>query len=282
MSVRFSRTLPLLPLLMLLMATALLAEEEETRWYDVEVLLFVQQSQDYRASEQWPMDYTEPDLEGSQELLQLDPAPQGKPPIAFRRLLERELALRADAQRIERAPDLELLAHFGWRQPGLEPDQATPIQLNDALLRNPAMESVSTAGGLSEPTEAVPPRLSGTLKLILSRYLHIATDLLYREPNKEAQTFEMQPIPEAMQSDEIPNAAAEAGEPGPEDGDELDLFEQLAAQQMAPPPPPYHVYRMQQSRRMRSGELHYLDHPVFGLAVKVTPYTPEADAAAAQ
>ena len=59
-----------------------------------------------------------------------------------------------------------------------------------------------------------------------------------------------------------------------EDGEiiEGDLFAQLAEQQAEPAPPPYHVYSMQQSRRMRSGELHYLDHPVFGLAIKVTPY----------
>lgn len=34
---------------------------------------------------------------------------------------------------------------------------------------------------------------------------------------------------------------------------------------------------MQESRRMRSGELHYLDHPLFGVIVKVVPYYPEAE-----
>ena len=34
-------------------------------------------------------------------------------------------------------------------------------------------------------------------------------------------------------------------------------------------------YRMQQSRRMRSRELHYIDHPAFGVLVRVTPYEPE-------
>jgi hypothetical protein len=37
---------------------------------------------------------------------------------------------------------------------------------------------------------------------------------------------------------------------------------------------PLQSYRMQQSRRMRSGEMHYLDHPFFGLIVKFTRYTP--------
>jgi hypothetical protein len=30
-------------------------------------------------------------------------------------------------------------------------------------------------------------------------------------------------------------------------------------------------FRLQTSRRMRSGELHYLDHPLFGLLILVTP-----------
>jgi hypothetical protein len=29
---------------------------------------------------------------------------------------------------------------------------------------------------------------------------------------------------------------------------------------------------MQQRRRMRSGELHYLDHPLLGLLIKVSRY----------
>ncbi len=34
-------------------------------------------------------------------------------------------------------------------------------------------------------------------------------------------------------------------------------------------------FRMRQSRRMRSKELHYLDHPLFGLLVQIIPYDPE-------
>jgi hypothetical protein len=40
---------------------------------------------------------------------------------------------------------------------------------------------------------------------------------------------------------------------------------------------------MQASRRMRSGELHYIDHPLMGVLIKVTPVklTAGADAAGA-
>ncbi len=36
------------------------------------------------------------------------------------------------------------------------------------------------------------------------------------------------------------------------------------------------VFRMREDRRMRSSELHYLDHPMFGLLVLVTPNSPAA------
>ena len=29
---------------------------------------------------------------------------------------------------------------------------------------------------------------------------------------------------------------------------------------------------LRQHRRMRSNELHYIDHPLFGLLVRITPY----------
>lgn len=37
------------------------------------------------------------------------------------------------------------------------------------------------------------------------------------------------------------------------------------------------IFVMQDSRRMRSGELHYLDHPVLGILVRITPVEPEDD-----
>ncbi|MGV0034771.1 MAG: CsiV family protein [Candidatus Azotimanducaceae bacterium WSBS_2022_MAG_OTU7] len=33
---------------------------------------------------------------------------------------------------------------------------------------------------------------------------------------------------------------------------------------------------MFQSRRMRSDELHYIDHPLFGIVVRINRFTPEA------
>ncbi|MCW9088650.1 MAG: peptidoglycan binding protein CsiV [Gammaproteobacteria bacterium] len=243
----------LLPLLFLLLGPPALAEDEEaTRWYEVEVLLFVQQSQDYRRSEHWPIDYTEPQLEGSRELKAAGSS--ASEPVAFRRLGDAELQLQADAERINRAPDLELLAHFGWLQPGMEPEKAIPVRISDEMFN-------LSPSGAAEQTQ---PRINGTLKLMLARYLHIEADLLYREPTEAATTMYQPYYRENREG--APDASATTGEEN--------LF-LLAQQEEAQQQPLYHVYQLQESRRMRSGELHYLDHPVFGMAVKVRPYIVE-------
>ncbi len=222
--------------------------DDETRWYDVEVILFAQTSQDYRDSEHWPADYTQPSIEGSRELLSSATRSHNGQPVAFRRLTSAELDMRADAGRIKRASDLELLAHFGWRQPGLAEDQAIPIHLSNRLLEAPA------AGASGEQQ-----RLDGTLTLILSRYLHVKADLLLREPLDENDTVYQ---PEA--------ASTPAGSTEIQDKENADTFA------FTPEPmqeqPRYRVYRLQQSVRMRSDEIHYMDHPVFGVVVQVRPY----------
>ena len=241
---------------------AMAAPTEEQRWYDVEVIIFSQNSQQYRESELWPLDYDLPQAETAQELLPA-PAPvvqqADKPPVAFSRLNTDSLRLSAEAGRIDAAPDTELLLHIGWRQPGLAEDKAVAVRVDDSMQEKPEAKQQSADNTLSSEEE--PQRMEGTLKLVLSRYLHIYTDLILREPLAEGSSA-FEPVP--IQSDTDLFAIAE------------DPFGfQLQ--------PSYQVYHLQQSRRMRSKELHYLDHPVLGMAILVTPYEiKEAETAAPQ
>ncbi len=51
----------------------------------------------------------------------------------------------------------------------------------------------------------------------------------------------------------------------------------LPALQALPRPQPARYFEMAQSRRMRSEELHYLDHPKFGIVVRIDPVTIPAE-----
>lgn len=204
-----------LGLLLALFCAALpvVSQAEETRWYDVEVIIFAQTGKEYRHSEVWPVDVSLPDMKMARSL-----QPAGSR-TAFSRLSAQSLRLNSEAKRIQSAPELKLLLHEGWRQPGLPKNRAVSVRIQQG-------------------------RLEGTLKLVLSRYLHINTDLLYREPMTESEI--------AALSDENSGGG-------------------IFAQTTTSTKPHFRIYRMQQSRRMRSNELHYLDNPVLGMIIRVTP-----------
>ena len=77
------------------------------------------------------------------------------------------------------------------------------------------------------------------------------------EPPLEPEPYFVSPAYEALD----PNGIPDPNEIAPEDA--------------GPVYPWRHAVLMQQSRRMRSNELHYLDHPLLGVVVKLTPLDEE-------
>lgn len=143
-------------------------------------------------------------------------------------------------------------------------------------------------------------QLEGYVKLALERYLHIDTDLWlsqFRErrlphdsdlipvgdrafaseseaENEAAREFPALPIPFPVNDRRAAPAPTDTeAQPAPSDslpegqaGSKLNV---LLADDSS-----HTVKRtvvMQQTRRMRSDEVHYLDHPLFGVLVKITP-----------
>jgi hypothetical protein len=134
----------------------------------------------------------------------------------FRLLRPEELQLTSQLRVIERNAQAYVpLLHGGWVQPGLPENESRPFDLAMFGAKNPM----------------------GTIRLYLSRFLHVKVDLSYRDP-----------------------AASPAA---PAFGNEL------AELPIAP------RYYLVADRPTRSGELHYFDHPAFGVLIKVTPVRPE-------
>lgn len=236
----------------LLLLPVLAHGEEEPRWYQVEVIIFSQSSPDYHQSEIWPIDFTLPELEKSRELVKAKKTSnkQSAPllPEPFSLVDKESLQLGETASRIQRAKDVELMLHLGWVQPGLEQSKSVPVHIYEGMLEQPA-----ASGKAGEPL----PKLDGTLRLSLARYLHLESDLVWREPLPPSLSgFAQEIVPE----DNTDSAATMDAETLPE------VVQEAAAG------PNYQVYRMQQSSRMRSDELHYQDHPLFGIIAVVTRY----------
>lgn len=95
-------------------------------------------------------------------------------------------------------------------------------------------------------------RLDGSAQLRRSRFLHLDVDLELRA---------VLGLPDAPPADEpLPPPVAE--QPTPQALPE-------------PPPGPAQVHRLQQSRPVRTGELHYFDGPYFGLLARVMTIDPD-------
>ena len=263
-------------LLTLLLFPTLLQAATEERWYQVELLLFSNNNSNYHRSELWPIDYSEPQIENS---LELGKAAKkgGKTPQAFALLPSEELKLGGAAARIKRAPDMNLELHLGWLQPGLAEDKAVAIHIYDGMLKD--IKNRKSAVQAKKPenngVEEQRPKLDGTLRLILSRYLHLESDLIWRDPLSAEELALRRALPVITDSNEETSDGSAVAVMPAEDAMAHEATGETPQEKSEAPLITHHVYRMQQSRRMRSNETHYLDHPRFGIVARVTPYEPE-------
>lgn len=236
------------PILLCLLAFAPSVDAEDTRYYDVEVVIFESLDNVARQSENWKSDINRPIPELAVELDQPYPGPipqQYDPKLTFKPLAQSEFQLLNEVKLLTDAKQYRILLHSAWRQPGMEATVALPVHLNRAFLsETPVQHSVMPVdpnmprANLPLPVVATQTRttLDGYIKIILSRYLHAEVDLIYSTG-----------LPLSPQT-VVANPSIEAPVIQPV------------------------IYRLLESRRMRSKELHYLDHPVLGVLLLVTPY----------
>lgn len=177
-------------------------------------------------------------------------------------LLEREeLTFKKFSRRLARQSDIRTLFHGAWRQPIASREQA---------------ENILIYGGDKFDNHF---ELEGSISLGLERYLHIKTNLwisaFVSNMGVEKNPWPLlpsRPITSTIKTGEETNDPF--GTPGLNtkanslEGLFSNPFEAISNNQ-------YRVDRtvlLQQERRMRSNELHYIDHPLMGLLIRITPY----------
>jgi len=202
--------------------------------YQVEIIVFAHREFD-AGEERFPQELTPLRANQNESLLDVPLYVEPSPPL----IPDQAAPAPPDAAPAEDPLAFRLLA----------PDQ---LQLNAEyrkLTNGGAYRTVLHAGwvqpGLPED-RAKPFDLSllgvinprGTVRVYLSRFLHVNLDISYQD-----------------------GAAAGTATPEPAAGE-------LREVTFAP------RYRLVTERQTRSGELHYFDHPAFGVLVKVTPVQP--------
>ena len=207
------------------------AMAEAARWYQVEVIIFAQQ--DSFGNEGTPLSihlrYPERATyfgDGDVEQLPRD-----------------QRQLKGDAAKLERTGVYRVLFHEAWRQPG-QSQGRTPWLIIQAGRR------------FGDHYE-----LEGSLRLYLSTYLHLDTNLWLSLPS---DTYASAPEPSTTTAKgnytstrdlpPPPGAFKSGAQPGGNGSSGIALKE---------------IYSLEQSTRLQLGKLHYVDHPKMGILVKV-------------
>ena len=285
-----------------LLASALPAAAQE--WYAVEVIVFQHRGDASAQDELWPPDPGHPDLSRATPVL---PPTDPRTLRPFEQLGPTELQMGGAWRTLSESSRYQPLVHVGWRQPGLDPEAMVPVRidlasgerlpaeplvLDDPLaVDNPsaideadpyADPEASEALPVDEPpaltnpwliaerlraeypAEPVPEPLLGTVTLRLQRFLHVDVDLLLT-------TDEPLPLAEGERDwlHERENILADL------------TFELIGADEARArlealnARPRMQAYRLQAQRRVRTTELHYFDHPKFGVIATVRPIPAE-------
>ena len=138
-----------------------------------------------------------------------------------------------------------LLYHNSWLQPVLTEDKAIPVLIQGGKRYDSNYE------------------LDGTITISRSRFLHITTDLWFTRFSPL--------IEDSLQDDSLSSRlmspldgrlaiSPELRNNYPEVADWLSNRSQYI---------PVHSHHLEQSRRMRSSTLHFIDHPQFGVLVRI-------------
>jgi len=132
------------------------------------------------------------------------------------------------------------------------------------------------------------PELDGAIQIYLKRYLHVNLQLYWRTPqqqevplaaildsdNSELNLFNAQSETSTalgVNPDSVPTQRSENLQLDWQIGDDF-----LTSKPKATEITRLMSYPLRQSRRMRSGELHYIDHPLIGVLIRITPFEKES------
>ena len=217
--------------------------------YEVEVIIFENASDYYAKSEQWALiedpetlitDSNEPVEEAAaqeQKTVENAKSETAKKPF-YEDIPVEKYSLMEQLNKLDNHPDYRVLMHKAWKQQGLDRDKAFPVSFNSREFIMPVIneEKAETAAEANENNEILKENKSsfieGEFKLIMSRYLHVEANLVLHRPVDSTLVY----------------TDTDASEPS------------------------YEKYPVIFERRMRSKEIHFIDHPLVGMIVLAKPF----------
>ena len=246
----------LIPLLLLFVSLPSLAQ----RQFDIEVIIFKRAVDAEKVNESWPN--TQPKI--SLERVGSFQDTQYRASKGVKMLPYSEYKLTPQKDKLKQHAGFEVLMHTAWRQ-GDQGKSSAPVfhiqagkdfskQFNADGSEKGAV--TASADGFQEETIDKPLyELDGKLQIYVQHYLYAETTLDLKAPSvREVKLQEQQieldfPVSGAESNVQVGNLT--------EISPTVEVEEFLKS------------YRMEQKRRMRSTETHYLDHPLLGMVIQV-------------
>jgi len=223
-------------------------------YYDIEVVIIENLAHGAKSSENWPLQVN---LIQPERTVQLGQAVMSEwlPEdvdlrASYKVLGKKHYQLTSEVEKISKSKTHRVIFHTVWRQPGLDKKLALPIHFKREILaapvageNNPTQNTEATSSFETTDNKPLPSSiLEGLLRVTLARYLHLEAELTYQ--NK---------IPEITDTDN-PFAILD------NENERNEMQKQGV------------IHLKQKRHRIRSNELHYVDHPVLGILIRITPY----------
>ncbi len=251
------------------------AEQSITdNWYHVEICLFTNTTSEAEQIESWPSDisiyYQKPlvllkneatqVLEENAETSELASnsviTASESTIIPFTVLPPEQYTLTNEVTKIAQSPMHRVLNHLAWLQP--IDNQANAVSI--------ALHGGDETGKHYE--------LEGSIKLFRERYLHIETNLWLSDFAINLGQ-EVEPWPLLPKQPYLADSLnIEQDTPLQLQWNDQQIFGRQYQFLITTEYVNKRIAKMSQHRKMRSKELHYIDHPLFGLLIRITPYEP--------
>jgi len=143
-----------------------------------------------------------------------------------------------------------------------QPIELTPVDGSFDLV-DTNLNKLNATQDESSQTDLKSSPLEGLIRISLSRYLHLSADLTYsREVSVPAKPLIFK-APMQQNEDDLIHVRENPHE---------SFLSNLSNELNASPTTLIKPFRLIESRRMRSKEVHYIDHPAFGILALITPY----------
>lgn len=250
--------------------------------YEVELIIFEDTTNRYLNSEEWRYN----DMLNKKENVLVEKI---SPNIdaEYEELNWQESKLITEFNRLDNNSRYRILATRRWKQTGLDRKHAFDIPINildqniddnsfseeTMLSQNALTEQENIESNISQLTpdqketiDLTKPYITGHVKLIMSRYLHFNVDLKYIKPQENNDNDNR--YNGGYNNRDNSHAFNQRNE-----FREMDQTNEIEEPEVTDASEPNsQSVPIVNERRMRSREIHYIDHPLVGIIVLATPY----------